>query len=257
MSTLNNVERFAYSEHKQFHFDSDPSHPILRFKDIQTCPYCQSPLDRKTRGKELWNDAVIDWIDFEKGTCPSCGWWKVFEEGRAFSTVHDYVTRVLTCGILRSFNLDALQLPNIGDVLGSLDKLYQMHPTDFEKFVAAALAEMYGCHALHTGQSHDGGIDIVLLGTSIGEMPVQVKRRANRTAVESVSVVREFRGSMLLKGYADGIIVSNADHFSHEAKCASMPDPSHLAEQSIRLIDCRRLVDILGLLSIARQPTDE
>jgi hypothetical protein len=257
MNTEDDVERFAYSEHRKFHFDPDPSHPILRFKEIQTCPYCQSALDSKTWGKEIWNDPLIDWINFEKGTCPRCGWWKVFEEGEAFSTAHNYVPRVLTCGILRSFNVDALQLPNIDEVLGNLDRLYQMHPTDFEKFVAAALAEMYGCHALHTGKSHDGGIDIILLGTPIGEMPVQVKRRTNRTAIESVSVVREFRGSMLLKGYADGIIVSSADHFSHEAERASIPAPSHLAEQSIRLIDCRRLVDILGLLSVARQPTDE
>lgn len=256
MTNTGEVEPLHYREHRKFHFDPNPNAPILRLKDIQSCPYCQAPLVQKSWGREIWDDPLIDWIDYYKGTCEKCGWWKIFEEGEAFSANHSYVTRVLTCGILRAFDVDTLGLSCIDDIFSSLDEMFCMHPRDFEVFIAGTLAELFGCKAIHTGKSHDGGIDIILLGTSVGEIPVQVKRRTKPTRTESVALVREFRGAMLLNGYSEGIIVSNADHFSREAERISAPEHDHLAEQTIRLIDCRTLIDILGLLKVAREPSD-
>jgi hypothetical protein len=124
-----------------------------------------------------------------------------------------------------------------------------MEPTRFERFVGDLLAAHLSCDVVHCGKSHDGGIDLILADSDIGHIPIQVKRRSTPGSVESVSLVREFRGAMLLKGYDRGILVTTADHFSNEAIEASTPSPQDLVEQCIDLIDCRRLLDILNVVA--------
>ena len=93
----------------------------------------------------------------------------------------------------------------------------------------------------------------MLLDSNSGMIPVQVKTRQSGTAVESVRLVREFRGALLLAGASKGIIVSTAHHYSKESKIASQPKPEHLAPQEIDLIDCKRLLDILGVIDASKK----
>jgi hypothetical protein len=108
---------------------------------------------------------------------------------------------------------------------------------------------------LHTGKSGDGGIDLILLDSNDGNIPIQVKRRTKTRKAESVTIVRELRGAMVLSGHDEGMIVTTAPRFSKPAVEASQPHPEHLVPQRINLVDCRRLLDIIGVTIEAQRAT--
>lgn len=70
----------------------------------------------------------------------------------------------------------------ITDLQKETDKLFRMNPSRFEKFVGEVMSAFYACEVTHCGKSHDGGIDLLLLRSDIGFVPVQVKRRSNYEA---------------------------------------------------------------------------
>ncbi|WP_041702133.1 restriction endonuclease [Prosthecochloris aestuarii] len=139
----------------------------------------------------------------------------------------------------------------IDQILESADRLRAYDPTKFEKLVGDVMKEFLGCQVDHVGKSNDGGIDLILMHSDRGPIPVQVKRRQADGKVESVALVREFRGAMVLAGFDEGLIVSTADHYSRQAMAASVARPEHLLPQKIDLVDCRRFLDILRVLKVS------
>ncbi len=220
--------------------------PFRNYREI--CPYCGSDVKNiyaEIAWHEYWEE-LWGWYGYE---CTGCGWWWNYEEsgnwGSASPAVH--------VGSLYKTQEPPIELlAAIKAVDADLRILYKMNPTKFEQFVGGILKEFYDCEVLHVGKSHDGGIDLILLDSSGGKVPVQVKRRTSRSKTESVSLIREFRGAMLLHGYNSGMILTTADHFSKEAIEASQPKPHHSLQQCVDLIDARRLLDIMGL--IGKQP---
>jgi Restriction endonuclease len=216
--------------------------PFRNYREI--CPYCGSEVKNiyaEIAGLEYWNE-TWGWYGYE---CSACSWWWNYEEsgnwGAAQPEVH--------VGALYKTQEPPVELLSAINAIGADSRiLYKMNPTKFEQFVGGILKEFYDCEVLHIGRSHDGGIDLILLDSNGGKMPIQVKRRTSKSKTESVSLVREFRGAMLLHGYNSGMILTTADHFSKEAVEASQPKPHHSLQQTVDLIDARRLLDIMELI---------
>ena len=246
------IENLNYSHPIELYrnYPNDHRYPkwVYELRNTNSCPLCKSKLECI-----LFESAKVDseYFAWHMYGCDVCGWWRANEFPNSYFNGYFYV------GILHSTSeTDPDLITGITRIEENLSTLFAMEPTGFEHFVGKILKEHYDCEVIHVGKSHDGGIDLILVESQQGRMPVQVKRRSSPEAVESVSIVREFRGAMLLKGYNRGIIVTTAHHFSPSAVVASKPQPDHLAPQSIDLVDCRRLLDIMGTL-IKRRPNPE
>jgi len=212
------------------------------------CPFCGTELQQR------YSEFVIDsWsnegFQHESWACPACGWW-----WHGTLPNHSYSTGYTQAGLLhKTPEIPSALVAALSEVRENTERLFTIDPTKFEVFVGDILSAFYKCEVVHCGKSHDGGIDLILLESEDGHIPIQVKRRSKPGSVESVSLVREFRGAMLLKGHDKGKIVSTADHFSPAAVEAATAKPDHLAPQEIELVSCRRLLDIMGLLCSSKQ----
>ena len=205
----------------------------------ESCPFCQTKLIRRYEEFGV-DDYYKEEFTWESWACLACGWWW---EGTL--PEHSFSRGVTKAAILKVSSAPESLVQGIDEVRKNSAKLFEMHPTKFELFVGDILSEFYKCEVVHCGKSHDGGMDLMLLDSDDGYTAVQVKRRANPKSVESVSLVREFRGALLLAGQDRGVIVTTAHHFSKEAEKASTPAPEHLVPQTIDLIDCRKLLEIM------------
>ena len=217
------------------------SNHILHLVGTKSCPYCGSMLSM------IKQDVVRAYFDediaHEIFVCPSCNWW------RKHSIPDHYFNGYVYIGVLhRTFHIDVKLKQAIDRLLQDQEIIYQLDPTYFEKLVGDILKEYYDCEMLHHGKSHDGGIDVFLLDSNQGIIPIQVKRRTKKEKVESVTIVRELRGAMVVTNHSKGMIVTTAHHFSKEAIDISEPKPEHAIPQKIELIDCRRLLDIMGVI---------
>lgn len=118
--------------------------------------------------------------------------------------------------------------------------LLQMDPTAFEHLVALVLVAMDYENVKVTGQSGDGGVDVVAeieLGvTSVREV-VQVKRHKRTIQAKDVAALR---GSLFKFGAVRGTIVTTS-RFARGAK----KDAFAQGAAPITLIDGKKLIDLL------------
>lgn len=215
-------------------------HILSLFTATSGCIYCGGKLSLESGYREF--HGLYQYTPFAF-RCSLCNWWYVYiQEGDFF---HD----LYQIGVLhRVTSIDASLHAAIRQILVESKTIYKLNPTSFEKQVGAIFKEFYNCDVIHVGKSHDGGIDLLLLDSNEGKIPVQVKRRGEGK-IEAVSVVRDFLGAMLVAGYNRGIIVTSAHHFSRRAKQIAQLQPKYATPQYIDLIDCRRLLGMMGLLS--------
>ena len=216
----------------------------LRWTKI--CPYCGERIELTH-----YEEYTYIWEDFARGIeeCTGCRWWRRFNTpDKSYS-----IGSTAHMGILHKSNLIENRRLScaITQILQNTGRLRTYDSHSFERLVGEVMSEFLACKVEHTGKSNDGGIDLLILDSNKGPIPIQVKRRQIDGKVESVSLVREFRGAMLLAGHNRGIIVSTADHFSSEAVKASSPASQHLSPQTIDLIDCRRFLDILRVIKLS------
>lgn len=212
------------------------------------CPHCGIQLTKRYSAfgmADWWNEEFI----WESRACLSCGWWWYGTLPQRSCSIGDTRLAILH----KSPQIPDEVRQGLEEIGRDKNRLYQMPPTKFEQFVGGILGDFYDCSVEHCGKSHDGGIDLILLDSDAGKIPVQVKRRSRSESVESVSLIREFRGAMLLSGYSRGKIVTTADHFSTSAVEASSPKENHLVAQTVDLVDCRRLLDIMSLICTSRK----
>jgi restriction system protein len=215
----------------------------IRLWQSKTCPYCETVLteDRSVHESEYCGEEF-----FCCARCPKCNWWRSSDAPAHYSIGYCHVGILHRTHIESGLSFD----PALEAIEINAQRLFSLTPRAFEEFVGSLFREYFDCKVVHVGKSHDGGIDLILLDSNRGILPVQVKRRTNPSHVESVSLIREFRGAMLLQGMSQGMIVSTADHFSRSAREAADPKPEHLAPQSVDLINCRRLLDILDAVVV-------
>jgi restriction system protein len=227
------------------------------FPSTRVCPFCQVELtvitgnwDKpdfidaydnylKTAGESLYQ------IKIKK--CSLCGWWEIRQIN--YDDNNDNWSRFWQYNsILKSTNIGSLDVP-IKELAKYLakndDKIYAIHHKKMEELVGAVLKEHFACEVIHCGQSHDRGIDILLV---LGEelMPVQVKRRTKPDAMEKVSVIREMLGVMLRDERRKAMLVSTARDFTKDAK----KDVKEVIEKG--LVDRFDLVNYSTFMSILK-----
>lgn len=191
------------------------------------CPYCHI-----TMIVDDFYEQGPDGSDRSSGQllehCSNCTFWQLhafrMQGYEARSTIfYNFDIAVLSSKI-KEFETE---YPN-----GSLDEVSQwlrrhpekyntMSPNYLETLVARVF-EAAGTYVevQHVGRPGDGGIDVLLVDSERNRWLVQVKRREDPASSEPVSTIRNVLGAMVLEGSKKSIVVSTADHFTHQARQA-------------------------------------
>lgn len=178
-------------------------------------------------------------------SCP-CGWWEL-EHTRGDDSTY---RKVLRHAILRSFQPSDLMLPieALRRCLTDQPSLvYEIHPQKMEQLVQSVFREYFHCDVYHCGRSHDGGVDLYFVQGE-NSVVVQVKRRSNPNATESVGTVRDLLGATKLHPGQHSILVTTAKRFSREAKAAAARAIRLKAVKSYELIEASRFFEMLNLV---------
>lgn len=120
-----------------------------------------------------------------------------------------------------------------------------LSPERMERLVVEVLRANFdgAAEAMHVGRPGDGGIDGVLTLTNGNRCLIQAKRRKSNNAVEGVELVRCLVGTLVDEGSVRGVIASNADHFSTQAK--RYAERVRQKGYYIELVDRGKLVTLL------------
>jgi hypothetical protein len=113
------------------------------------------------------------------------------------------------------------------------------------------VAEIYRsnfAHAevVHVGRTGDGGADVVFVDGQSERWLIQVKRRERAKSAEGVETLRNLLGTSILQDSRFGVVVSTADHFTHQARIAARQ--AHERGFIVELVDrhcLNRLLDPL------------
>ncbi|MAU00889.1 MAG: hypothetical protein CL608_27405 [Anaerolineaceae bacterium] len=120
-----------------------------------------------------------------------------------------------------------------------LEELYNLHPADFERYVAR-LFRQKGYKAAVRGRSGDLGVDLVLTRQGGKRAIVQCKRYRNTIGPD---IVRELYGTLIHEGVSHAFLVTTAD-ISESARAWAQGKP-------MTLIDGPTLVAIARSLQLS------
>lgn len=120
----------------------------------------------------------------------------------------------------------------------SLETLYNLHPADFERYVAG-LFRQKGYRVSVRGRSGDLGVDLVITRKGGRRAIAQCKRYRNTIGPE---IVRELYGTLMHEGVAHAFLVTTAG-ISESAREWAQGKP-------MTLIDGRTLVEIANTLRV-------
>ncbi|MEQ8470018.1 MAG: restriction endonuclease [Marinoscillum sp.] len=229
-------------------------------KDIPvTCRNCHSILTSEIL-KDLYeykHDPQYFVVDIQKEMilkCYNCGWWLIVQnisnrEG------HDYLVekRNFIEAIVKKYNIDSLAVPEIllkQHLRKNQKDIYKIHSRKFETLVVDVYKDFFTCEVKHIGGPGDNGIDAYAI---IGDIPhiIQCKRRTSTDAVESVSTVREFIGTLVSSNVKKGHIITTAPKFSPNA--VELTHNPYLVRMGIE-ISLKNIEDIYQMLSITQSP---
>lgn len=125
----------------------------------------------------------------------------------------------------------------------NLDALYNLHPADFEQYVAG-LFRQKGYKVSVRGRSGDLGVDLVLTRTGGKRAIVQCKRYRSTIGPD---VVRELYGTLMHEGVSHAFLVTTAD-ISEAARTWARGKP-------MTLIDGVTLVEVARSLQLLPKPS--
>lgn len=206
------------------------------------CPYCAARLESLVDESRPY---AYETVRVTYVRCPDCAWWR-----KRWIPDRYFVGEVFV-GSLHAPGRSVTKA--VGDALSTVESdahLLSMTTTQVERWIGDVLAAAYGCEALHVGRAGDGGIDVLLFDSKDGPVAVQVKHRRSDGRAEGVAVVRELRGAMVLRGLDRGVVVTTSNRFSKAAQQAAQSDPAQSTQQAIDLIDAKRLLEILQVVSV-------
>lgn len=123
----------------------------------------------------------------------------------------------------------------------SLDQLYNLHPAEFERYVAR-LFRQKGYKVSVRGRSGDLGVDLVITRSGGRRAIAQCKRYRNTIGPD---IVRELYGTLIHEGVSHAFLVTTAE-ISEAARAWAQGKP-------MTLIDGHTLVDIAQSLQITPQ----
>ena len=177
---------------------------------VGRCPYCDLSLalirDSPTRFEmnQIWQ-------------CSRCGWWEIERIFQGVGNEHEVAyAAVHHQACLRHFDAASSSIPAAvltEHLREDPDAMLSADKTKLEQVIQYIFSSYFNCEVKHCGQSHDGGIDLVLIDSDEPIM-IQVKGRESPDAVESIGAVREFLGALWVKKSVRGVFVTTADHYS-------------------------------------------
>lgn len=224
----------------------------------QWCKYCKSKMDlrkyKPMEGGQCNSSLEVLFV------CSNCGWWYymnheeiIMDDGDALENIrNDY-------GILKKYKVDSFHTPTDilrDELIKKPNLIYNINDKKMEQIVGSVFKDFYDCEVIHLGKTGDGGIDLLLVNGN-EQTAVQVKRRTKENSTESVTLIREFLGAMILEQKMNGIIVSTADHFTRPAKEAAKKAPEVSSVKAIELLDYSRFTDILKITTPLKKQTWE
>lgn len=211
---------------------------ILRLLKFRTCPVCNSVLDR--REPDFYETILV---------CLKCGFWG--GRGSRMDNVHEPIPFRGVLGIYRP--LTPLKDQDTQDLVMQLkrnpDGLTKIGPQRAERFIVDLIGDFLNCEVKPIGGTKDKGVDGYIIRNDKIKSIIQIKWRESTKGAESVKVVREVAGTLLARGVPDGILVSNRDHFSPDAKFdaeeVSKRNISGLGQMNLTLMDYNNILDML------------
>ena len=184
--------------------------------------------------------------------CPQCGWWTY---AQFIEPMMYYKYRHYGYGVLKTLDIASDEAP-LAAIREHLAKHYDdrkyISAQKAEDLVGSVLRDFYDCEVKYfRGDTNrpDGGIDLVLARRE-GDActAVQVKRRVSRET-ESVNLVRDFVGAMVLEGFRSGIYVTTAGFTRPASKAPERQLASSLGI-CLDLIDGQQLLEMLNLTNV-------
>jgi restriction endonuclease Mrr len=126
------------------------------------------------------------------------------------------------------------------DAVIATEDVRELTPAQFERYVGM-LFEAFGCEVLHTGQTNDGGVDLVVSKNGKRGV-VQCKQYAPENKVGSPTV-RDLRGTMVREGADLGFLVTTST-FTQQAVEEAAYTPK------ITLLDAKKLNELSEQMGI-------
>ncbi len=175
----------------------------------QLCPYCTNELARidyeasnDETGTRSWNDI-----------CTDCGFWRNRLEDNVYA---DQVTFPVSKSFNQENNLASISFLSHA-LLANPEQIYSTDPIKFEILIGSIISDQMDCDVHHVGGVADGGVDLIAL---VSDAPclIQVKRRGNEGAIESIDTVKLLFASAFAQGADRGMVVTSARDFSKPAK---------------------------------------
>lgn len=193
--------------------NGDPRAAFLHRLDASKhCPFCAVPLQ-----SVIGLDAGFDKSDY-LFVCTLCGFWfgrGTYPDFRGFDPLNRGAI-----GLIRT-PLDINELP-VDRLIAVLNEdaeyLSKIDPFRAEEVVCEILRRSFGWDVTAVGGRRDGGVDAyAVIGEGLRSI-VQIKWGTTTHKAESVSIVREFAGTLLARGIPSGIIVTTRKRFSNDAQ---------------------------------------
>lgn len=189
----------------------------------ERCAFCNELLRVLKHSSETnqVHDGEHNEIALHVRTCDTCGWWwatrasyRLMTNVGKYSVIDpsEHIDNSIWAATAVLKKLDPVDISapisEVRDYLtGKFESRFQFHPRLFEQTVASVFGDL-GYRATATAYSGDDGIDVLLVGRDDQTIGVQVKRYKDRIGVGQI---REFAGSLYLKGMLSGIFVTTSD----------------------------------------------
>ena len=237
--------------------DQDTAFTSLLFEhgdieEVASCPYCMEEVSHwkatEYPNSGWWDEGVP--IDIDLVLCRFCGWYRYKTMDWLDAPPAEAVHRV---AILCKKHDDE---PPIQELRRYLTKNWNqrvlLSPARAEAIVADIFREHLDCEIRYTSNgvyAPDGGIDFVLVNTSIGiEYAFQVKRRLTDSP-EPVQPIREFVGAVMGTSFRHAYYVTTASRLTKTARSEIANARFRLLERKLDLniVDGEALLQLLKL----------
>lgn len=228
------------------------------FKEKGFCPFCNERMQIAYQNSKSDIIGVDLYESINIWEC-NCGFWEAFSR---FSEERDLIDEVdskhwekLYYSIIASvedLNKERAVKQLVSEIRKDATLLYKINPTRLEQIAQYVFSSHFNCEVEHVGQSHDGGVDLLIINSD-KPILVQVKRREKASSVESVSTVRDFLGAMYIRNNYKGIIVSTAKSFSKPSEKVVDDLKNENRLEYFEMFDFSRFSSTLNLVDLSRK----
>ena len=222
------------------------------------CPFCIID-SRKVYNKDKQATIGLDLFEaIDIWEC-DCGHWEAFY---SFTEEHDLIDDidskhwekryVSLLGNVEDRKKEKAVKQLLNELKSNNTKVFDINPKQFEEIAQYVFSSYFQCEVEHVGQSHDGGIDLLIVNTD-KPILVQVKRRTKSDKVEGVSTVRDLLGAMYIRDNYSGLIVSTAKSFSKPSEKVITNLKTENRLDYFELFDYDRFFGLLNSVNVSRK----